>query len=158
MTNRRVRRFNPSTLRLLALVATTSVIGPSSGLRAHAQATGLEAGLVSLLNATAVNWNEGDLEGFIAPYGESATYMTKDGPVHRADMRRHYETKYFAAGVERRKLHYEQLAVRPLGDHYALMTGRYVLDGGVAPPQTGWFTLVWNETPEGWHILHDHSS
>jgi ketosteroid isomerase-like protein len=118
----------------------------------------LDAQLVTMLNATAVNWNEGDLEGFIAPYADSATYMTKDGPVQRSDMRRHYETKYFAPGTERRTLHFEQLTVRPLGEDYALMTGRYVLKGREATPQTGWFTLVWTKTPRGWRILHDHSS
>jgi ketosteroid isomerase-like protein len=136
------------------------VLALSSSASAHAPSkpSTLEARLVPMLVATAANWNKGDLEGFIAPYGDSATYMTVDGPVHRADMRRHYETKYFAPGVQRQTLHYEQLSVRPLGDHYALMTGRYVLDGGAAPPRTGWFTLVWGETPDGWRILHDHSS
>ena len=145
--------------RLFAIVCVT-VLVPSSALRAREASTpaALEGRLSALLNATAVNWNDGDLDGFIAPYGDSATYMTTDGPIHRADMRRHYETKYFAAGMKRRTLHFEQLSVRPMGDDYALMTGRYVLEGGTAPPQTGWFTLVWGKTPAGWRILHDHSS
>jgi len=147
-------------LARLVLIALVTAVAPSPDLRAREPSTSsaLEGRLVAMLNATAVNWNEGDLEGFIAPYDDSATYMTKDGPIHRADMRLRYETKYFAAGVKRRTLHFEQLSVRPLGDHYALMTGRYVLEAGAASPQTGWFTLVWGETPAGWRVLHDHSS
>jgi len=147
-------------LARLFLITLVTAVAPSSHLRAREPSTSssLEGRLVAMLNATAVNWNEGDLEGFIAPYDDSATYMTKDGPIHRSDMRRHYETKYFTAGAKRRTLHFEQLAVRPLGDRYALMTGRYVLEGAAAPPQTGWFTLVWGETPAGWRVLHDHSS
>ena len=146
--------------RLVGIVLATGVVALSSGANANEQAkpSALEARLVPMLTATAVNWNAGDLEGFIAPYGDSATYMTKDGPVHRADMRRHYETKYFAPGIERGTLHFEQISVRPVGEDYALMTGRYVLEGRGAAPQTGWFTLVWGKTAGGWRILHDHSS
>jgi len=38
------------------------------------------------------------------------------------------------------------------------MTGRFALSGGGLPEQSGWFSLVWLQTPAGWRVVHDHSS
>lgn len=158
--SRRARWLDIVMLRWSVVFSLAGFLALSSGASADGQSkpSDLEARLVPLLTATTTKWNTGDLDGFIAPYGGDATYMTKDGPVQLADIRRHYATKYFAPGIERRKLHYEQVSVRPLGDDYAVMTGRYVLEGKEGPPLTGWFTLVWGKTARGWRILHDHSS
>jgi beta-aspartyl-peptidase (threonine type) len=114
--------------------------------------------LISQLQATTVNWTRGDLDGFIAPYAPQSTYMTSEGPVDRATMREHYRTRYFSGSTTPRPLRFEQITVRPLGDDHALMTGRFVLSGDGKADQSGWFTLVWLRTVDGWRILHDHSS
>ena len=116
------------------------------------------AELIRTLQATTENWNKGDLDGFIAPYDSSSAFMTKSGPVGRVDMRARYANAYFALKEPRQTLQFEQIAVRPLGQDHALMTGRFILSGGGAPEQTGWFSLVWGRTEHGWKILHDHSS
>ena len=46
----------------------------------------------------------------------------------------------------------------PLDPNAVLMTGRFILSGGEEAEQSGWFTLVWARTPEGWRVIHDHSS
>ena len=35
---------------------------------------------------------------------------------------------------------------------------RVLLSGGGEAEKSGWFTLVWVRTPEGWRAVHDHSS
>ena len=80
------------------------------------------------------------------------------GPVAgRATIRRSLEG-FWRDGRPVQDLRYEDLSVRPLGPRHALMTGRYVLSGGGRDERTGWFSLVWEERPDGWVILHDHSS
>jgi ketosteroid isomerase-like protein len=103
-------------------------------------------------------WNRGDLDGFIAPYDGASTFMTPAGPIGKRAMRERYAARYFTGGVPDQQLRFEQLTVRPLGGDHALMTGRFVLSGGGKPEQTGWFTLVWMRTAQGWRIVHDHSS
>ncbi len=114
--------------------------------------------LAAELQATTAKWNAGDLDGFIAPYAHDSTFMTADGPVDWAAMRARYQSKYFGGGMKPRPLRFERIVVRALGDDHALMTGRYVLGGDGQPDQTGWFTLVWARTADGWRIEHDHSS
>jgi ketosteroid isomerase-like protein len=116
------------------------------------------AGLPALLLATTDRWNAGDLDGFIAPYAEDTTFMTPGGLIGRDAMRTRYQTRYFTGSRPDQQLRFEQLAVTPLGDRHALMTGRFVLSGGGKPEQSGRFTLVWAHTAAGWRIVHDHSS
>lgn len=114
--------------------------------------------LIALLESTTAAWNAGDLDGFIAPYAESSTFMTSAGPIGHADMRARYQKRYFANGRPDQQLRFEQMTVRHLGADHAVMIGRFVLGGGGKPDQSGWFTLVWMRTSKGWKIIHDHSS
>jgi len=117
------------------------------------------AALIAQLEATTTPWNNGDLDAFIAPYAEASTFMTREGPIGRDAMREHYKQAFFGPnGGKPRPLRFERITVRPLGEDHALMTGRFILSGEGKPDTTGWFTLVWVRLPEGWRILHDHSS
>jgi uncharacterized protein (TIGR02246 family) len=115
-------------------------------------------GLIRLLQSTAVAWNGGDLDAFVAPYADDATYMTATGPIGRDAIKARYASKYFTGGKPDQQLRFDQTTVRPLGADHALMTGRFTLSGGGQPDRSGWFSLVWKRTPSGWRILHDHSS
>lgn len=116
------------------------------------------ASLPAALAATTDRWNAGDLEGFIAPYASQTTFMTPAGLVGREAMRQRYLARYFTGTRPDQQLRFEQLQVRPLGAEHALLTGRFVLTGGGKAEQSGWFTLVWARTADGWRIIHDHSS
>lgn len=107
-------------------------------------------------------WNVGDLPAFAADYDDSpdTTFIGRDithGGVQAilARYRRGYPTPE-AMG----KLTYSEIAVRPLGEDYALANGRFSLKrtaagGGDA---AGRFTIVLRKTKAGWKIIHDHSS
>jgi len=73
-------------------------------------------------------------------------------------MRQRYLARYFTRTRPDQQLRFEQLQVRRLGAEHALLTGRFVLTGGGKAEQSGWFTLVWARTADGWRIIHDHSS
>jgi uncharacterized protein (TIGR02246 family) len=103
-------------------------------------------------------WNRGDLAAFVADYDDSATFVTGNGLVGKEEMARRYAEKYFHAGKPDQTLRFEEIRVRPLGEGFALSTGRWAVSGGGKPDQSGWFSLVWKKTPGGWKIVHDHSS
>jgi len=117
-----------------------------------------ETDLITALLATTSLWNRGDLDGFIAPYAEDATFMTPVGPIDRSAMRARYAARYFTGGRPDQQLRFDQLVVRMMGTDHALMTGRFTLTGGGKADQTGRFTLIWMRTASGWRIIHDHSS
>jgi ketosteroid isomerase-like protein len=139
-------------------VGCSVVVAVLRGDAAQSPSSAELAGLPAALVATTDRWNAGDLDGFIAPYGRETTFMTPAGLIDRDAMRARYLARYFTGTRPDQQLRFEQLQVRPLGGDHALLTGRFALTGGGKPDQSGWFTLVWAKTPEGWRIIHDHSS
>lgn len=111
------------------------------------------------MKGSAEAWNRGDLKGHLAIYVEDVTFMTANGPRPGvAPLEESFAKKYFNQGRPKQSLGFERIAVRPLGPDAALVTGRFVLSGGGEPEQSGWFTLVWTRTAQGWKAIHDHSS
>lgn len=118
-----------------------------------------QAEILAAAEASTQAWNRGDLRGHLAIYVDTVTFMTGDGPRPGvAAIEESFARTYFRDGTPNQQLRFERVAVRPLGPDAALQTGRFVLSGGGEPDQTGWFTLVWVRTAEGWRAVHDHSS
>ena len=118
-----------------------------------------EAEIRRSLEASVAAFNRGDLPGHLAIYDEDVNFMTKSGPHPGiAPIEKAFREAYFRDGKPKQQLRFEQLALRPLAADVALATARFVLSGGDAEDQTGWFTLVWVRRPAGWRAVHDHSS
>lgn len=107
-------------------------------------------------------WNRGDLAAFASYYEDSpqTTFIGREvvhGGVDAilARYRRAYPNRE-AMG----ELVFSEIAVRPLGDGFALTSGKYTLHRSAAGggDATGRFTLVLRRTPKGWKIIHDHTS
>lgn len=108
----------------------------------------------------AAAWNRGDLDTFMGDYapGDLPTYMAGGHLLRGFDEIRNYYAPRFAPGARRDSLRYEEFQVRPLTDRYVLLTARYILYHGGSTTASGPFTLLMERRPEGWKILHDHSS
>lgn len=118
-----------------------------------------QAFMLTALQKSADAWNRGDLKAHLAIYDPSVTVMTKAGPRPGVlAIEQSFSKSYFVNGRPKQMLRMEQVTLRGLSTHSALMTGRFVLSGGVEPEQSGWFTLVWVKTAAGWRAIHDHSS
>lgn len=118
-----------------------------------------EAEIRAATIASADAWNRGDLKGHLAIYVDSVTFMTRTGPRPGvAATEQSFTASYFRDGQPRQQLRFEQIRIRRLDANAALQTGRFILSGGGEPEQSGWFTLVWVRTAEGWRAVHDHSS
>jgi ketosteroid isomerase-like protein len=118
--------------------------------------------LERMMRTAEAAWNRGDLESFVIDYDDSSETTFIGRTVTRGNRqaildryRRGYPTRA-AMGT----LTYSEFVVRPIGDGLAIMTGRFELkrSAEAGGGSTGRFTLVWKRTPEGWKIIHDHSS
>ncbi len=104
-------------------------------------------------------WNRGDLIGHLALYVPDVTFMTKTGPRPGVEaIEKAFREKYFDAGKPRQTLSFDHIVVRQLGPDSAMATGQFLLSGGGLEDQSGWYTLVWVRTEDGWRAVHDHSS
>lgn len=118
-----------------------------------------EAQIRAASEASAEAWNRGDLKGHLAIYVNDVTFMTKNGPRPGVDrIEESFAQKYFKDGRPKQALSFQEITLRPLGPDAALETGRFRLTGGGEAEQSGWFTLIWVRTPQGWKVIHDHSS
>lgn len=121
-----------------------------------------EADVRAVLDKQVAAWNRGDIEEFMTTYldSPSLTFSGRDGVTrgYRPVLER-YRAKYStreAMGT----LRFSEIEVRLLNDSAALVLGRFDLTrsqagGGNA---AGRFTLVLQKTPQGWRIIHDHTS
>jgi uncharacterized protein (TIGR02246 family) len=117
------------------------------------------AAIPAALKMSSDAWNNGDLAGHIRDYADAATFMGGNGPIQGRDRVGEALAKSFwRDGKPKQQLSFDRIEVRPLGDRHALVTGHFLLTGGGEADRSGWFSLTYEKTPSGWHILHDHSS
>ncbi len=118
------------------------------------------AAIQRVLDDQAKAWNKGDLPGFMKGYLESdeLSFFSGDKKTKgwKATLER-YQKRYQGEGKEMGKLAFEELSIDMLGDDHALVRGRYRLQMKSETP-TGIFTLILRKTPNGWRIIHDHTS
>lgn len=145
---------------LIAVIAMTLSACVAVSVERSSEPTVPADRIIAELHASTEAWNEGDLEGFLAPYSEETTYVGSSGMVRGKDeLRETYQGNYWASGTPTSELNFSDIEVRPLGSDHALLTGKYLLfdDAGVLTGE-GPFTLIYERTDEGWRIIHDHSS
>src|SRR6266404_2645092 len=113
----------------------------------------------AVLSAQQTAWNRGDVDTFLVGYWHSPelTFFGSSGVARGWDgVLTRYKKNYPDRGAMG-QLDFSDLEFRFLGPDAALVLGRWHLKrerddlGGV-------FTLVWQRLPEGWKIIHDHTS
>lgn len=114
----------------------------------------------AVLDEQVAAWNKGDLEGFMQGYWASPdlSFFSGSTKTHgwQATLER-YQKKYRAEGKEMGKLTFSELDIEMLGPDSALVRGRWQLKLSKEEPG-GLFTLIFKRFPEGWRIVHDHTS
>ena len=149
----------PSVRPSLSLIAVVAALSLACHARTSpAPSSPADAEIRAVLDSTAAGWNRGDLGPYMAAYAEDADAGGSNGFVHgpvaiEEGMRR----GFWKNGRPAQQLRYEHLTIRMLGASDALVTGQYVLSGAGLPDRTGWFTTVWEQRPQGWRMIHDHS-
>lgn len=141
-------------LLLAACAPTPPALSPSTSAQES-------RAIVSVLETSTAGWNRGDLDAFLVPYAEDATFVGSRGLLRgKPAIRDQYATSYFAPGRVRGTLNFRGIEVRMLSPRHALAVGSYVVTerGPGQADATGPFSLTLERRPEGWRIVHDHSS
>ena len=106
-------------------------------------------------------WNRHDIEGFMAGYWNSPELTFFSGAKvtsgWQATLERYRKT-YQSEGREMGKLEFSDLRIEPLGSEAAFVRGAWHLTMSDGKTPHGLFTLVFRKFPEGWKIVHDHTS
>jgi beta-aspartyl-peptidase (threonine type) len=106
-------------------------------------------------------WNRHDLERFMAGYWNSPELtFYSDAKEHdgwQATIDRYLAT-YSSPGHEMGKLEFSGLRVVVLSQDSAFVRGSWKLTMSDGKTPHGLFTLVFRRFPEGWKIVHDHTS
>ena len=106
-------------------------------------------------------WNHHDLKAFMSGYWNSPelTFFsgTKETSGWQATLDR-YRASYASSGHEMGKLDFSDLRVEMLGPEAAFVRGSWHLTMSDGKTPHGKFTLVFRKFPDGWKIIHDHTS
>ncbi len=114
-----------------------------------------------VLERQVVDWNKGDLDAFLDGYWKSPKVVFQSGG-QRFDgweaMRDRYRRRYQNTGRTMGRLEFSGLEVESLGPEAALARGRWRLFMPDGTKPAGLFTVIFRKLPEGWKIIHDHTS
>ncbi len=124
------------------------------------QAPTAKAAIQKVLDDQVVAWNKGDLEGFMAGYWKSPELSFFSGGTKTAGWQAtidRYRKKYQGEGKEMGKLAFKEISIEVIGADHALVKGRWHLTLS-KESIGGLFTLLMKKLPEGWRIVHDHTS
>jgi ketosteroid isomerase-like protein len=117
--------------------------------------------VVQVLQAQQASWNRHDLDGFMAGYWNSADLTFFSGANRNSgwqSMLDHYHKTYQGEGREMGKLEFSDLNVQELSSKAVLVCGAWKLTMSDRKTPHGLFTLIFRKLPEGWKIVHDHTS
>ena len=117
------------------------------------------AEIQSVLRAQQDAWNRGDIDEFMNGYARSAsTVFVSEDQVRRGwdTVRERYREKY-SDRTKMGTLAFSDLEITMLSPDAAVVLGRWALKRETDEPH-GRFTLVFKRLPEGWRIVHDHTS
>jgi ketosteroid isomerase-like protein len=106
-------------------------------------------------------WNRHDLEAFMSGYWNSPelTFIsnTNETSGWQPTLDR-YRKSYQGEGHEMGKLEFSDLKIQPLGNDAAFVRGVWKLTMSDGKTPHGLFTLIFKKFPDGWKIIHDHTS
>ena len=152
-----------SSLRFAALILglTAPALLPAQEPNPLHTATRQELNIIKVLIAQENAWNKGDLAAFASGFKDSPdtlfiTHQVLRGFAGLVDEYKHdYPTKA-AMGT----LTYSDLEVHPLDENFAVVIGKYHVERGKKEGGNveGLFSLVFENTDNGWKIVVDHTT
>lgn len=113
----------------------------------------------AVLGAQVEAWNRGSVRAFMEGYVQTDSLRFASGGNVRTGWQTTldaYERGY-PDGAAMGTLRFDSLDVQVLAPRWAVVFGRWRLDRAEDAPN-GLFTLLFEKRPEGWRIVHDHTS
>jgi uncharacterized protein (TIGR02246 family) len=152
-----IRRSSPGRRRAIAIIFCISTAAIVSA--APTQTQNATAQIRSVLSTQQEAWNRGDIDGFMNGYARSAsTVFVSEDTIRRGweTVRERYRKKY-SDRAKMGTLTFSDLEIALLSPDAAVVLGRWRLERAKDRPH-GRFTLIFKRLPEGWRIVHDHTS
>ena len=118
----------------------------------------IEKEITRILAQQKIAWNRGDLESFMSHYWQSDDFTFQSGGNRLQgweNLRLRYQQNY--AGENMGKLNFTDLDIKVLSRDIVLVLGRWEVQTKDSTTG-GLFSLVFQRKPEGWRIIHDHTS
>jgi hypothetical protein len=125
------------------------------------QRSDLEKDMKQLLFTQVGAWNHGNLEGFMEGYWHSPdlTFFSGGTVTHGWEPTLlRYRQRYKSEGKEMGKLEFLGLTIDLLSPKSGVVRGKWQLTMSDGKQPHGLFTLILKRLPEGWRIVHDHTS
>jgi len=150
-------RITALAVLFMALIAGALKVPKLSGASDERE-TG-RAAITKILEAQQNNWNQGNVDAFLEGYWRSPelTFSGSSGIARGWDGVLARYKKNYPDRAAMGQLDFTGLEFRFLGPDAALVLGQWHLkreSGDVG----GVFSLVWQKLPDGWRIVHDHTS
>ena len=152
------------TVAVLMIVASVSMVaGQGKDRAANSKPGGREAKAVaairSVLDAQAEGWNRGDVDAYMDGYMRSpetilvsGDHVTRGWQVVLDRYKKNYNSR-----EKMGRLTFTEIEINLLSKDAATALGRWQLTRATDTPH-GRFTLIFRRTPQGWRIVHDHTS
>lgn len=121
----------------------------------------IRQGIEQVLRTQQDAWNRHDLDAFMAGYWNSKDLTFFSGAQRTSGWQGaldRYRQNYQNNGKEMGRLEFGDLQIESLGDDAAFVRGAWHLTMTDGKTPHGLFTLIFRKFPEGWKIVHDHTS
>ena len=141
----------------LALVGSTLLRQGYGGQASYAADASPE--IRAVVQAQQEAWNRGDIDGFMNGYWRSEKTVFVSGDEVTRGWQKvldRYKAKY-SDRAKMGTLTFSNLEITPLSDDSAVALGSWQLKRATDEPH-GRFTLIFRRLPDGWKIVHDHTS
>jgi beta-aspartyl-peptidase (threonine type) len=122
---------------------------------------GSVAAIQQVLDKQVQDWNKGNLDAFLEGYWKSPKVVFLSGGSRNVGfeaMRDRYVKRYKAEGKAMGRVVFSEVEIETLGPDSAFVRGRWGLTMPDGKKPGGLFTLIFKKFPEGWKIIHDHTS
>jgi beta-aspartyl-peptidase (threonine type) len=119
-----------------------------------------QSAVTKVIEDQAAAWNRGDLAAYMEGYAKTdALVFTSGGHVRKGwtEAFAHYQKRYGSDPKAMGHLEFGVTQVDAVGADAAVVLGTWKLTRSEHPGE-GVFTLVFERRPEGWRIVHDHTS
>jgi uncharacterized protein (TIGR02246 family) len=141
----------PIAFALLAALAAAQTPQKNEGAKAVEQ----------VLHTQQDAWNHHDIDAFMSGYWNSADLTFFSGAKQTSGWQAtldRYKATYASLGHEMGTLEFSALRIEMLGPEAAFVRGAWHLTMSDGKTPHGLFTLVFRKFPDGWKIIHDHTS
>jgi beta-aspartyl-peptidase (threonine type) len=144
----------------IAVLALT-ICALSQASQQHPNSRDKRSAVEQVLRTQQDAWNHHDLDAFMAGYWNSPELTFFSGAHERQGWQAtldRYRATYASPGHEMGKLEFSGLRIEMLGPDTAFVRGEWRLTMPDDKTPHGLFTLVFRKFPDGWKIVHDHTS